>query len=144
MFWSCALGGYIIYVITVFNGDEIEGFCLLLLSAIIAAIVGAIYALVKFVNWSGEEPDAEARAVKGQPNAAIRRKDLAAVKKQADPQKAALLQYIHEAVRDGGEEGAVRSALLDKGWPEELVAGAFSAYKEILAKYPLPEKGLSA
>lgn len=130
----------IAYAITAFNTDSFGRGCLMIFVGFPALIVTGLYLLVKFIRGSlgyGERTEAK-------PEQRVKRKALAAVKKQTDPQSAALLQYIHDALREGGEEGAVKSALLGKGWPEEMIEGAFRAYKEILAKYPLPVKGLNA
>lgn len=143
IFWSCALGGYIIFAAIVFNGDEIEGFCLLLISAVIAAIVGGIYALVKFVMWYGKEKEPTTRAAERSPVRTVR-KELGKIKKNSDANTAALLQYIHDAIRDGWEEEAIGNGLLAKGWSEDQVRGAFGAYKDMLARHPLPKKGLAA
>ncbi|OGR69584.1 MAG: hypothetical protein A2089_00620 [Elusimicrobia bacterium GWD2_63_28] len=143
IFWSCALAGYIVFLgIAMNSGDGFGGFCLALISGGVAAIVGFFYAIFKFVKWFGKAPEPAERGERA-PARSVR-KEMGRLKKKCDANTAALLQYINDALRDGGEEGAVRSALLDKGWPEELVTGAFSAYKEMLAKYPLPGKGLSA
>ena len=138
IFWSCALGGYVIFAAIVFNEDGIAGFCLLLVSAVIAAIVGIIYALVKFVNWIGNEPEVAPE------RSQLNRKELVKLKKDCDTNTAALLQYIHDAMRDGWEEEAVRTGLLAKGWSEGQVRGAFGAYKDMLSKYPAPKKGALA
>lgn len=58
--------------------------------------------------------------------------------------KHALFNYIEEASRAGHPEADIAAALQKRGWPDREVSEAVSAYREILAKYPLPEKGLSA
>jgi hypothetical protein len=119
--------------------------CLLIISAGVAIVFAAGYVIVRlvmrFAGWGGApkqdspERDAPKRNV---------RKELGKVKKHSDANMAALLQYIHDALRDGSEYDAISSSLLKKGWAENQVRAAFSTYQDMLARHPLPEKGLRA
>lgn len=144
IFWSCALTGYIIFLAVAINtGDGIGGFCLALISGGVAVVAGFFYGLVKFLKWLGKEPESLERVIERNPRQNLR-KELGKVKKQSDANTAALLQYIHDAMRDGWEEEAIRTGLLGKGWTEGQVRAAFSAYRDMLERHPLPAKGLQA
>ncbi len=138
----------IAYGITFYNSDSFGQGCLMIFVGFPALVVTGIYLLVQFIRGrlgSGEETEAKppARVAEEAARQGLR-KELGKAKKQSDANTAALLQYIHDAMRDGWEEEAVRTGLLAKGWTEGQVRGAFGAYKDMLARFPLPQKGLAA
>jgi hypothetical protein len=144
VFWSCALTGYIVFLVAMINsGDGINGFCLALISSVIAGIAGVMYGIVRLVKWYSGGSRAAARPAKPAPVGNVY-KELRKMKKHSDANMAALLQYIYDAVRDGSEGEAIRDSLLKKGWSENQVRAAFSSYQDMLARYPRPEKDLIA
>jgi hypothetical protein len=139
LFWA---GAAALLLVALLAADAMgwEGLCLLLGLAVLS-VLAAASCFVRWLIWGSVEETAEREQRAPERKA---HKELGKIKKHSDANTAALLQYINDALRDGSGEEAVRTGLLEKGWAEGQVETAFSAYKDLLARFPLPEKGLKA